>query len=247
MAYTPISTLPDAPSRSSSPSTFSEDMDAMLAALPGMVSGINTLAAYLDALAATVDANTVTAAAAAQAAVAGAGATIWVTGTTYAIGDVRWSPTTYLSYRRKTAGAGATDPASDTTNWAALTSGGDVTLTGSQNLTNKTITDPILVGAIKEDVYAIVDGVAPDIDPSNGSIQTWTLGASRTPTAASFSAGESVLLMINDGTAYTVTWTTIGVVWVGGSAPTLPTTGYGLVSLWKVGSTVYGSYLGAVA
>ena len=28
-----------------------------------------------------------------------------------------WSPGTYQAYRRKTAGAGATDPASDNTNW----------------------------------------------------------------------------------------------------------------------------------
>ena len=53
--------------------------------------------------------------------------------------------------------------------------------------------------------------------------------------------------MIADGTAYAVTWTTIGVVWVGGTAPTLPTTGYGVIELWKVGSTVYGAYVGAVA
>jgi hypothetical protein len=54
-------------------------------------------------------------------------------------------------------------------------------------------------------------------------------------------------LMIADGTAYAVTWTTIGVVWVGGSAPSLPTSGYGVIVLWKVAGTVYGSFVGAVA
>jgi hypothetical protein len=29
--------------------------------------------------------------------------------------------------------------------------------------------------------------------------------------------------------------------WAGGSAPDLPTTGYALVVLWKVGSTLYGA------
>jgi hypothetical protein len=96
-------------------------------------------------------------------------------------------------------------------------------------------------------VYAIVDGASVDIDPANGGIQTWTLGANRTPTATNFAAGQAVTLMIADGTAYAVTWTTIGVVWVGGTAPTLPTTGYGVIELWKVGSTVYGAYVGAVA
>jgi hypothetical protein len=98
-----------------------------------------------------------------------------------------------------------------------------------------------------ETVYAITDGASVDINPANGGIQTWTLGANRTPTAASFASGQSVALMIADGTAFAVTWTTMGVVWVGGTAPSLPTTGYGVIELWKVGSTIYGAYVGAVA
>lgn len=100
-----------------------------------------------------------------------------------------------------------------------------------------------------ETVFTITDGAAVDINPANGTLQTWVLGAARTPTATSFAAGQSVTLMIS-GTAsgFQVTWTTIGVIWVGGTAPTLlSTTGYGIIQLWKVGSTVYGSYGGAVA
>lgn len=104
-----------------------------------------------------------------------------------------------------------------------------------------------VAGLMTSYVYAIVDGASVDIDPANGGIQTWTLGANRTPTATNFAAGQAVTLMIADGTAYAVTWTTIGVVWVGGTAPTLPTTGYGVIELWKAGSTVYGAYVGAVA
>lgn len=47
----------------------------------------------------------------------GGGPKKWVTGTTYAAGKVVWSPTDFQYFMRKTAGAGATDPASDTTNW----------------------------------------------------------------------------------------------------------------------------------
>lgn len=104
-----------------------------------------------------------------------------------------------------------------------------------------------VVGLMTSNVYAITDGASVDIDPANGGIQTWTLGANRTPTATNFAAGQAVTLMIGDGTAYAVTWSTIGVVWVGGTAPTLPTTGYGVIELWKVSSTVYGAYVGAVA
>lgn len=96
-------------------------------------------------------------------------------------------------------------------------------------------------------VFTITDGASVDIDPANGGIQLWTLGANRTPTATNFASGQSVTLMIADGTAYAVTWSTIGVVWVGGTAPTLPTTGYGVIELWKAGTTVYGAYVGAVA
>jgi hypothetical protein len=73
------------------------------------------------------------------------------------------------------------------------------------------------------------------------------LGASRTSTAGTWDAGESITMMIDDGTARTITWTTIGVVWVFGSAPTLATSGYTVIELWKVGSTIYGALVGSVA
>jgi len=122
-----------------------------------------------------------------------------------------------------------------------------VTVGGTQTLTAKTLTDPAIVGAVKEDVYTITDGAAFEIDPSNGTIQTITLTASRTPAATNFASGESVTLRIADGTAYTITWSTVGVVWVGGSAPTLATSGYTIVELWKDGSTIYGAHVGDVA
>lgn len=114
-------------------------------------------------------------------------------------------------------------------------------------LTGKTLVDPIITGTVLEDVYTITDGAAFEIDPGNGSIQLITLGANRTPAATNFAAGESVTLMIADGTAFTITWTTVAVTWVGGSAPTLATTGYTVIELWKVGSTIYGARVGDVA
>ncbi len=101
---------------------------------------------------------------------------------------------------------------------------------------------------VTNSVFTITDGASVDINPANGGIQVWTLGANRTPTAASFAAGQSVTLMIADGaSAYAVTWSTIAVTWVGGSAPTLPTSGYAIIVLWKVGATVYGVKTGDVA
>jgi hypothetical protein len=122
----------------------------------------------------------------------------------------------------------------------------------SPTLTTPAITDPIITGTILEDVFTIVDGAAFEIDPGNGSIQLVTLGANRTPKGTNFVAGESLTLMVDDGTARTLTWTDAtwggsGVVWTGGSAPTLATSGYTVIELWKVGTQVYGAHVGNVA
>lgn len=131
-------------------------------------------------------------------------------------------------------------------------SGGAAVFATSPAITTPTLTDPIITGTILEDIFTITDGAAFEIDPGNGSIQLITLTASRTPKATNFAAGESITLMVADGTAYTLTWTDAtwggsGVVWVGGSAPTLATTGYTVIALWKVGSATYGKHVGDVA
>lgn len=116
--------------------------------------------------------------------------------------------------------------------------------TATQTLTNKTITNLVFDGNYTEDVYAIVDGASVDLNPANGTVQTWTLGASRSPTATSFASGQSLTLMIDDGTAYAITWPSV--VWKtnAGVAPTLNATGLTAIQLWKVSTVLYGARVG---
>lgn len=131
------------------------------------------------------------------------------------------------------ARVGFTGAYGDLSGGPVLPTGAIVGTTDTQTLTNKTL------GTIAETVFAITDGASVDLNPSNGAIQLWTLGANRTATAANFSAGASMLLCVDDGSASTLTWPTI--TWVGATtAPTLATTGFTFVQLWKIGTTLYG-------
>ena len=96
--------------------------------------------------------------------------------------------------------------------------------------------------AIVEPPFTLT-GTSPALDPSNGTVQIWSLTGNSTPTDG-LSSGESITLMIDDGAAYTITWPTITWVNNGGTAPTLATTGYTVIALWRVSTTLYGALVG---
>jgi hypothetical protein len=134
----------------------------------------------------------------------------------------------------------------------AVNSKADATLgtLTTPTINTPTITSPTISGAVLNDGYTeevfAVTGTTPALSPTNGSIQTWTLSGNSTPTAGTWAAGQSLTILIDDGTAYTVTWTSLSVVWKtnGGTAPILNTSGDTVIVLWKVGSTIYGARVG---
>lgn len=98
-------------------------------------------------------------------------------------------------------------------------------------------------GSIIEEVVAL-SGTSVALNPNSGTIQTHTLTGTTTYTDG-LAAGQSLTLMIDDGTGYALTWPTITWKNNGGSAPTLATSGYTVVTLWKDSSTLYGAFVGS--
>lgn len=134
----PISPLPPAPS-AADPTNFASKADALLAALPTFITQANALEVNVEAsesasaasaaaaLSSSNDsaASATDAEASALAAASGSSAPAWISGTTYSVGQVVFSPINHQSYRRITNGTGTTDPSTDTTNWTILSMGGD--------------------------------------------------------------------------------------------------------------------------
>lgn len=130
-------------------------------------------------------------------------------------------------------------------NLAALVTGetgsGALVFGTSPALTTPTITNPTIQDGLVVDTNTL-SGTAPALDPASGLVQEWTLTANSTPTD-SIADGESIVLLIDDGTAYTITWPTITWLSNDGAAPTLQTTGKTVIHIFKVGTTLYGNAL----
>ena len=107
----------------------------------------------------------------------------------------------------------------------SFSSTGDVTLTGTQTLTNKTIEAGTFTNGYTEETVTANTSTAYTIDLANGSVQILTLTGNCTFTFPTATAGRSfILLLKQDGTgARTVTWPA-DVEWPGGTAPTITST-----------------------
>jgi hypothetical protein len=121
IAPPPITAAPlPAPQRNDR-NTFSDRVDAFVTWVIAAVSQFAAVATNVFDNATIAFTSATNAAASAAAAAASSGATIWISGTLYNLGEVRFSPTTFKSYRRKNTGSGTVDPATDTANWSPVT------------------------------------------------------------------------------------------------------------------------------
>lgn len=123
-----ITALPSPPQPTDTAADFNSKAFAWVAALGVFTTEVNafgtTVLGYSTTAsdaAATATTKAAEAAASAANAAGVAGVTQWVSGTTYTAGNCVWSPSNFQTYRRKTTGAGTTDPASDSTNWQQIT------------------------------------------------------------------------------------------------------------------------------
>lgn len=104
--------------------------------------------------------------------------------------------------------------------------------------------NPIITGSITEEIYTIA-GIAPDITPANGTIQSWTLNGISTPTI-NIDSGQHVNIRIDDGAAFTVNWTDKSIEWKtnGGEAPELNTDSFTWIVIWNIDGSYYGARVG---
>ena len=128
-----------------------------------------------------------------------------------------------------------------------------VTLTGTQTLTNKTLTSPALTTPTitratttnpAETHQTLTDGATVNWNMDSGASAQVTLAGNRAMAApTNLRAGATYLLMvIQDGTgSRTITWNSV-FKWAGGTAPVLSTTAGAkdLISFWSDGTNLYG-------
>lgn len=261
---TTITSLPTAPSRSD-PATFSDRSDALLGALDQFVTETNTVAGEVNANAiaaaasasdaadqVTLAAGQVTLAttqadaaeASATAAAQASNAALWVSGTSYVIGNVTISPTDFQAYRRKTNGAGTTDPSADSTNWTKATASGianvvtattATTLTRAPTLLQITPTGYGVAVTLPDATTCSEGGPLHIIDNSKGTYPVRVLNSAGTLLGFVYGGVVSHVSLVDNSSA-AGTWTIENNELVGAAAQLLTTSLYGVTKCIDLGS-----------
>jgi hypothetical protein len=119
------------------------------------------------------------------------------------------------------------------------------TFTGTLPLTGGTMTGNLTLDAYTEKVATLATSGTIALNPSTGT--TLSCAAAGTITFTdSLSSGQSISLLLTNGSTYTINWpTTTWVTAAGNTAPTLSASN--TLVFWKISSTLYGALVGKSA
>lgn len=118
-------------------------------------------------------------------------------------------------------------------------------LSGYLPLTGGTMTGNLILDAYTEKVATLATSGTIALNPATGT--TLSCAAAGTVTFTdSLSSGQSISLLLTNGSSYTINWpTTTWVTAAGNTAPTLSASN--TLVFWKISSTLYGALVGKSA
>ena len=127
----------------------------------------------------------------------------------------------------------------------AITFAAGQTFTGYLPLAGGTMTGNLTLDAYTEKVATLATSGTIALNPATGT----TLSCAATGTVTftdSLSSGQSISLLLTNGSSYTINWaTTTWVTAAGNTAPTLSASN--TLVFWKISSTLYGALVGKSA
>lgn len=228
-----ITPLPAAPSRQS-PDTFADRSDALVAALPALVTETNTLGTFINNAAVSTAADAVTASAASTTAAGAAnfaGAWSGLTGALNVPASVSHTDTVWL-LTVNLADVTASEPASGNTDW--------LDVGGVQN------NDPVQLNLNSfADAIVTLTGTTPDVNLEAAGEYRLTTSGDTTFTVSNPPAnGYTTLktLIVTAGGTHTLTFWA-GILTVADAVPTAPASGvtmrYQIIASTVSGTTTY--------
>lgn len=111
--------------------------------------------------------------------------------------------------------------------------------------TGGTMTGNLTLAAYTETVYTLGTSGSLALNPANGTVQSCAASGTITFTD-SLSSGQSISLLLTNGSSYTINYPTI--TWVSSSGNVAPTlSSNNTLVFWKISTTLYGALVGKSA